>query len=206
VTTDEEFKARATELIEAGRFIHARGWVPATSGNFSARLADGRIAITVSGQHKGKLGLDDIMLIDGEGHSLDRRKPSAETLLHTGIYRRYPDVRCVLHPHSPNATLISRLFGSELVLEDYELLKALEGIDTHATRIVIPIFPNDQNIPRLAALVDEYLDRHGNVYGYIIAGHGFYTWGSSVQDALRHVEALEFLFDVEMRLCGVKAR
>lgn len=204
VTIDEEFKSRATELIEAGRFIHARGWVPATSGNFSARLADGRIAITVSGRHKGTLELDDIMLIDGEGHSLDGKKPSAETPLHTAIYRRYPNVRCVLHPHSPSATLISRLFGTELVLEDYELLKALEGIDTHATRIVIPIFPNDQNIPRLAALVDQYLDRHGDVYGYIIAGHGFYAWGSSVQDALRHVEALEFLFDIEIRLYGVK--
>jgi methylthioribulose-1-phosphate dehydratase len=206
VPTDEEFQARAAELIEAGHFIHARGWVPATSGNFSARLADGRITITVSGQHKGTLGPDDIMLIDGDGHSLDGKKPSAETPLHTALYRRYPDVLCVLHPHSPSATMISRLFGSELVLEDYELLKALEGIDTHATRIVIPIFPNDQNIPRLAALVDRYLDRHDDTYGYIIAGHGFYTWGSSVRDALRHVEALEFLFDIEMRLYGAKAR
>lgn len=206
MTTDEEFQARAAELIEAGRFIHARGWVPATSGNFSARLADGRIAITVSGQHKGTLGLADIMLIDGDGHSLDGKKPSAETPLHTAIYRRYPNVHCVLHPHSPSATLISRLFSSELVLEDYELLKALEGIETHATRIVIPIFPNDQNIPRLAALVEEYLDRHGDIYAYIIASHGFYAWGSSVQDALRHVEALEFLFDIEMRLYGVKTK
>ncbi len=204
MTIDSDFKACALELIEAGRFIHARGWVPATSGNFSARLGDGRIAITVSGRHKGTLGLEDIMLIDGEGHALDGKKPSAETLLHTAIYRRYPGVHCVLHPHSPNATLVSRLFGEELVLEDYELLKALKGVATHETRIVIPIFPNDQNIARLADMVDAYLDRHGEIYGYIIAGHGFYTWGSSINDALRHVEALEFLFDVEMRLHGIR--
>lgn len=200
----DEFQQRASELIEAGRYIHGRGWAPATSGNFSARLGDGRIAITVSGRHKGELTPDDIMLIDAEGRSLDGKKPSAETLLHTSIYRRYPDVGSVLHPHTPSATLLSRFFRDELVLENYELLKALPGIDTHETRIIIPIFPNDQNIPRLALKVDEYIELHGNIYGYIIAGHGFYTWGASVKDALRHVDALEFLFDIESRLHGVR--
>jgi methylthioribulose-1-phosphate dehydratase len=204
VSVDEEFRARVAELIEAGRFIHSRGWAPATSGNFSARISGGRMAVTVSGKHKGELVTEDIMLVDSEGRPLDGKKPSAETLLHTAIYRRYPHVGAVLHPHSPSAALVSRLFGHELVLEDYELLKALEGIDTHATRIVVPIFPNDQNIPRLSLKVDEYIEMHGDIFGYIIAGHGFYTWGTSVKDALRHVEALEFLFDLEIRLHGVK--
>jgi len=201
---NDEFQRRADEIIEAGRFIHGKGWAPATSGNFSARLADGRIAITVSGRHKGQLTPDDIMLIDAEGCSLDGKKPSAETLLHTSLYRRYPAMGAVLHPHGPSATLVSRLFRDEVVLEDYELLKALAGIATHESRIAIPIFPNDQNIPRLALRVEEYLELHGDIYGYIIAGHGFYTWGDSVADALRHVEALEFLFDLEIRLHGVK--
>lgn len=200
----DEFEQRAHELIQAGRFIHGKGWVPATSGNFSARLADGTIAITVSGRHKGELTAADIMRIDAEGRSLDGRKPSAETLLHTSLYRRYPALGAVLHPHSPAATAVSRLIQDGLVLENYELLKALAGIETHESRVVIPIFPNDQNIPRLALAVEDFLDRHGDIYGYIIAGHGFYTWGSTVKDALRHVEALEFLFDIEIRLHGVK--
>jgi len=202
---EPEFHARAQELIAAGRSLHARGWVPATSGNFSARLSDGSLAVTVSGRHKGELRIDDIMRVDVQGRSLDGKKPSAETWLHVALYRRYPAVRAVLHPHSPNATLAARLFAHELVLEDYELLKALEGIDTHDARVVVPIFPNDQNIPRLALKVDEYIEMHGDIQAYIIAGHGFYTWGSSLQDALRHVEALEFLFDLETRLHGVRS-
>ena len=201
----EEFLQRAHELIAAGRTIHASGWVPATSGNFSARLADGNIAITVSGRHKGLLGPDDIMRVDALGHSLDERKPSAETLLHTSLYRRFPAIGAVLHPHSPGATLLSRLRRDEVVLDGYELLKALNGVTTHDTRIVVPIFPNDQDIPRLAQTVENYLDRHDTLYAYIIAGHGFYTWGATVKDALRHVEALEFLFDLEIRLHGVKS-
>ena len=202
----QEYAARAAELIEAGRVIDAKGWVPATSGNFSALLSDGSIAITVSGRHKGALTLDDIMRVDEQGRPLDGKKPSAETLLHTALYRRYPQVGAVLHPHSQGSMLVSRLFAHELVLQDYELLKALEGVGTHETRIVVPIFANDQNIARLSLKVDEYIELHGDIYGYIIAGHGFYTWGSSVRDALRHVEALEFLFDFEMRLHGVQAR
>ena len=55
MTGVNEFEQRAAELIEAGRTLYQMGMVPATSGNFSARLADGRIAITVSGRHKGRL-------------------------------------------------------------------------------------------------------------------------------------------------------
>jgi methylthioribulose-1-phosphate dehydratase len=200
----DEFFSRADELIAAGRFIDSKGWVPATSGNFSAKLSDGTIAITVSGKHKGHLQRDDIMLIDAEGCSLDGQKPSAETLLHTALYQRYSQVQAILHPHSINAPWAARLFKHEIVLEDYELLKALSGIDTHESRITIPIFANDQNIPRLAIAVDEYLDQHGDIHAYIIAGHGFYTWGGSVAETLRHLEALEFLFDCEIRLHGVK--
>lgn len=204
MTYNEDFFILANQLIDAGRFIDSKGWVPATSGNFSARLPDGTLAITVSGKHKGRLQLDDIMLIDADANSLDGKKPSAETVLHTSLYKRFPAVQSVLHPHSINATLTSRIFKSEIVLEDYELLKALSGIDTHESRVVIPFFANDQNIPRLAEQVEQYMDKHGAIYAYIIAGHGLYTWGSSVQEALRHLEALEFLFDCELRLHGVK--
>ena len=200
----EAFLDAAQQLIDAGRFIDSKGWVPATSGNFSVRLPDGNIAITVSGKHKGQLELDDIMLIDADANPLDGKKPSAETVLHTSLYKCFPDIHAVLHPHSLNATLISRLFKSEIVLEDYELLKALCGITTHESRVVVPIFANDQNIPRLAGLVEQYLDNNAACHAYIIAGHGLYTWGSSVRETLHHLEALDFIFDCELRLHGVK--
>ena len=202
MTPNDRFESLALQLIDAGHFIDRQGWVPATSGNLSARLSDGRIAITVSGRHKGRLTVEDVMLIDGQGTSLDGRHPSAETLLHTAIYRRYPTVNAVLHPHSPGATLISRLFSDSLVLQNYEVLKALPGINTHESRITIPIFPNDQDIARLSEKVDRWIDQNGYIHGYIIQNHGFYTWGESIEMALRHLEALEFLFDIEARLYG----
>lgn len=202
-----EGRERAHELIRAGRLLYGRGWVPATSGNFSARLSDGRIAITVSGRHKGELEEADIMTVDSEGRATEAgRRPSAETLLHAGLYKRFADAGAVLHPHSVNATLISRLFPEQVQLAGYELLKAFSGITTHETCLVVPVFPNDQDVQRLADQVDAYLDRHTPVYGYLIAGHGLYVWGATVSEALRHAEAFDFLFECELRMQGLEKR
>ncbi len=204
MNNNDAFINAAQQIIAAGRFIDSKGWVPATSGNFSIRLPNGSIAITVSGKHKGRLEIADIMLIDAAAQSLDGKKPSAETLLHTSLYKHYSDIQSILHPHSLNATLISKIFKTELVLKDYELLKAFNGIDTHETQIVVPIFANDQDIARLADVVEAYLQEHPQCYAYIIAGHGLYTWGRSIDETLRYLEALDFLFECELRLHGVK--
>ena len=198
-----EFARRTAELIAAGQSLYSLGMVPATSGNFSARLDNGEIAITVSGRHKGRMIEDDIMRVDASGKSLDDRRSSAETGLHIQIYNRVPEARAILHPHSVNATLLSRLAGEFLLLQDYELLKAFPGVDSHDCSITVPIFANDQNIERLAKRVDEYMQSEEPIHGYLINGHGFYTWGASVEDALRHVEAFEFLFECELRMRGV---
>ena len=197
-----EFLSCTASLIEAGKQLYAQGMVPATSGNLSMRMENGELAITVSGRHKGKLAPNDIMRVDVQGHSLDGRRPSAETLLHVGIYNRYPQARVVLHPHSVNATVLSRRCDDWLELQDYEILKAFPGIETHDCTVRIPVFDNDQDIARLAAKVDERLAGQDNTPGYLIRGHGFYTWGENMEDALRHVEAFEFLFTCELRLRG----
>lgn len=198
-----EFRQRSAELIAAGHTLYGLGMVPATSGNFSARLSNGQLAITASGCHKGRLQEEDIMLVDEHGQSLDERRSSAETGLHVQIYQRFANANAILHPHSVNATLLSRMAGDHLLLQDYELLKAFPGVDTHECSVIVPIFDNDQNIDRLAEKVDHYMADEETIHGYLIRGHGFYTWGDSVEDALRHVEAFEFLFDCELRMQGV---
>lgn len=197
-----DFSQHAHEIIEAGKTLYQLGMVPATSGNFSTRLADGKIAITVSGKHKGKLSEADIMVVDSDGKPLDARQPSAETGLHTQIYARYPEVGAILHPHAMNAVLLAQRHPDFVLLKDYELLKAFPGITTHATSLTIPVFANDQDIPRLVRAVDGYLENNDGVVAYIIAGHGFYTWGRTMADALRHVEALDYLFACELQKHG----
>ncbi|BBP82595.1 MULTISPECIES: methylthioribulose 1-phosphate dehydratase [Pseudomonas] len=190
------------EIIEAGRFLYGRGWSPATSSNYSARLSADQALLTVSGKHKGQLGEDDVLATDLDGISQEPgKKPSAETLLHTQLYRWQPGIGAVLHTHSVNATVLSRLtLADSLVFADYELQKAFSGVSTHESQVLVPIFDNDQDIARLAAKVQPWLDAHPDCVGYLIRGHGLYTWGPRMSDALRQVEAFEFLFECELKV------
>ncbi|WLI14378.1 MULTISPECIES: methylthioribulose 1-phosphate dehydratase [Pseudomonas] len=191
----------AQEIIDAGRFLYGRGWSPATSSNYSTRLSPTEALLTVSGKHKGQLGIDDVLATDLSGNSLEPgKKPSAETLLHTQLYSWRPEIGAVLHTHSVNATVLSRLTSEDFIeFEGYELQKAFSGVSTHESRVRVPIFDNDQDIARLAAKVQPWLDAHPDCVGYLIRGHGLYTWGARMSDALRQIEAFEFLFECELK-------
>ncbi len=197
-------KFAVKEIIKAGKFLDSKGWVPATSGNISVRVDDKKIAITVSGKHKGRLTEEDVLLVSIDGKPLENRKPSAETLLHLLIYRLYPEIGAVVHTHSPNATLISRLAKGTIELEDYELLKAFPEIETHEAKLTVPVFENDQNMERLSLRVKDYLKKRTHIFGFLIASHGLYTWGKDMESALMHAEAYEFLFECELRLMSIR--
>ena len=192
----------AGEIITNVRELSRAGLTPATSSNFSERLDDRHAAITVSGRDKGRLTVDDIMVVDFDGLGVaTTHRPSAETLLHTQLYRRFPEIGCVLHTHSPVQTIASRLWASQghIRLEGYELLKALHGNTTHELAIELPVFPNTQDMNVLAAQVEAALDA-GPLWGYLIDGHGLYAWGRDMAEARRHLEAFEFLLGCELEL------
>lgn len=191
-------KTIIAQLIEAGHTLHKLGMVPATSGNFSARLDDEHIVITVSGVHKGHLTQNDFMIMGLDGKHGEARTPSAEAGLHLQLYQAFPGINAILHPHSRAATQTRNIHEDSLHLQGYELLKAFKGIDTHETSLVIPVFENDQDIPRLAACVESYLQDHDDLKAYIIRGHGFYTWADSIARTVQYCEALEFLLQCEL--------
>ncbi len=191
----------AESIIDAGRFLYGRGWSPATSSNYSARIDEDHIAITVSGRHKGELGAGDVMVVDLDGQPVQSQcRSSAETRLHTVLYELFPDVGAVLHTHSVNATVLSRVLPPQqsLQLQGYELQKAFPGHDTHEDTLVVPVFDNAQDIPQLAERTKQWFRDHPDQPGYLIRGHGLYTWGRTMADCLRHVEAFEFLFECEL--------
>jgi len=182
-------------LVATGRDLHARGWVPATSGNFSLRLDDGSIAITSSGKDKGRLAAADVMRVSPDGRPLDDLRPSAETDLHLQLYRRDDAIRAVLHTHSVAATHVSMREPGGLSFRGLEILKAFPGIRTHEAELDIPVFPNSQDIGALAHDVETHMRHAGQGWAYLIAGHGLYTWGSNIESCMRHLEALEYLFE-----------
>lgn len=194
-------------IIQAAGELARSGWTPATSSNFSMRVDGSHLAITVSGRDKGHLQSTDIMLADNDGHAVGTTaRPSAETALHTQIYRRFPAADVVLHTHSRTQSVASRLFATEGVvrLHGWELQKAISGHSTHDSVLEIPVFPNTQHMPELVAQVDAWLDAGRPLHAYLIDGHGIYTWGDDMAEARRHLEALEFLLGCELDLRSLR--
>ena len=198
----ERLAQLAQEMITSTRELAQLGWTPATSSNFSMRLDERHAAITVSGRDKGRLTAADIMVVDFDGRAVGSNlRPSAETPLHTQLYRRFPAVGCVLHTHSRTQTVASRIFSADgqVRLKGYELLKAFYGHSTHDTTLDVPILPNSQDIPLLATKVETLLHSEP-LWGYLIESHGMYAWGRDMADARRHLEAYEFLLSCELDL------
>ncbi len=200
----------ATDLLGAVRTIHARGWAPGTGGNYSVVVSRDplRLLMSPSGADKGSLSEDNLLLIDDHGRKLQGTgNPSAETLLHVVIASK-THADCILHTHSVWNTLLSDLFGDtgELTIDGYEMLKGLSGVTSHEHQEHVPILENSQNMQELAEQVERILGTGRRIHGFLLRNHGLYTWGATVAEALRHVEVLEFLFEVLGRKLSLNRR
>ncbi|WP_240884640.1 methylthioribulose 1-phosphate dehydratase [Sphingomonas sp. SFZ2018-12] len=186
-------------LIAAGARLDARGLAAATSGNYSARLADGNVLVTRSGRHKGRLTRADFMALSPEGVALEAGRPSAEAALHLMLYEHFQHAGAILHWHSPSAVALSRAVDSEeWVIEGHEMLKAFPGVDTHATRRIVPIVDNSQDMAVIDAAIRPRLYGSERAPVFLIRGHGAYAWGVDVAEAERVSEAVEWLVAAEL--------
>lgn len=198
----------AAQIITHTRELAAKGFTPATAGNFSIRMGPGHAAITISGKDKGRLTEADIMVVNmGNEPVATHHRPSAEAALHTHLYRKFPDVGAVLHTHSPTQTIAGLLYAQtgHVPLRGYELFKALRGHATHETEVDLPVVPNSQDMDVLTASVDAVLTQP-NQWGYLIAGHGLYAWGRDIAEARRHLDAFEFMLGCELEMRRLGAR
>jgi methylthioribulose-1-phosphate dehydratase len=197
--------AEAEALCATARWCYARGWAAATSGNFSVRPfadAPGRVLITPSGLDKGALQPADLIEIDAEGSVIaGKGKPSAETALHVAVYHARPEAGAILHVHTVwNTILTSHCAGQRHVsITGYEILKGLSGVTTHEHEERLPLLTNTQDYDVLEEEMAAALEEYPGAHGILLSRHGLYTWGQSVAEARRHLEALEFLFEVEAR-------
>jgi methylthioribulose-1-phosphate dehydratase len=194
----------AASLAEAAKGFYQRGWALGTGGNFSAVAGSEplRLLITSSGVDKGRLTTDQFVQVDGDGKVVaGEGRPSDETKLHLAIIR-HRQAMSVLHTHSVWSTALSTVSGDESGIEisGYEMLKGLAGVRTHEHHEWLPILDNSQDMDELARELEDLLRQRPNMHGFLLRGHGLYTWGKSVDEARRHVEIFEFLLEVIGRM------
>jgi methylthioribulose-1-phosphate dehydratase len=200
LTFEQQKEAQA--LNDAIAFFSRKGWSPATSTNYSIRLEHDRFLISRSGVDKANFTVEDLIQINSSGEVLPPSagpgiKSSAETEIHTALYARFPEINCVLHTHSVLGTWLSQKFvsESEIHFSGWEILKGFYGIETHLTTVTLPLVYNHQDMKSILNEMDYHWAQ--NPRGFLIAGHGLYTWGRNVFEAKRHIETFEFLFELK---------
>lgn len=205
----DAYSAQVSALRDLGAGLHHRGWSLGTSSNYSivTQREPLRLLQTASGKDKGRLGADDFVLIDGAGRveAGAPNRPSAEMWLHLVLARH--GAGAIIHTHSVWSTLLSDRYGTAGVpLEGYEMLKGLSGITTHEASKRVTVFENTQDIEALSAAVDAQLSASppGLTHGFLLRRHGLYAWGKDLDEARRHLEIFEFLFEVEGRRLSLR--
>jgi L-fuculose-phosphate aldolase len=97
-------------VLATAKAMLAKGLVEGTSGNISARQADGNILITPSSVDYEAMVLEDLVVIDVDGevvNAAEGRSPSSEMRLHLACYKAFDDVGSVIHSHPVHATMFA---------------------------------------------------------------------------------------------------
>jgi len=174
-----------SEIVHVSKIMYDKGMVNAFEGNLSVREGD-KIYITPSGICKGFLTPDEIVVTNMEGQVIEGKlKPSSELLLHINSYKHRPDIKSVIHAHSPHATAFA-LANLPIESRSYtEMIMLFEKI---------PLA--EYGIPSTDKVFDgvkKYISDYDIV---LLANHGIMAVGKNVYDAYFKLEAAESIAKV----------
>ena len=182
--TDEP--ALAAEIIRTARLLRARGMTVGTSGNVSARLADGRVAITPATMDYDEMSPDDVVVVAADGApSEGARQPSSELRIHLEVFAARPDVRAIVHTHSPFATTWAA--SRRAVPAVHYILAMLVGPGRDSLRVAPYATFGTAELARHAAAT------LGRDQACLLASHGVVAVGASLDEALGRAERVEEL-------------
>ena len=172
------------ELIRVNHILVECGLIRSSDGNISVRLNRNFLLITPSGEYKGAMSPEDLIVIDMDGN-VDAAKaglrPTSETLMHLEAYRQRPDINAVIHAHPPFSTALT-IAGKPFPVEYIpEVLIALGDAPTAAYAT-----PGTQG---LADSIHDLILSHDCI---LLSHHGSLTVGRSLEKALIVVERMEY--------------
>lgn len=169
------------DLVGVCQKLARRKWVANHDGNVSCRLGDGRFLASPTAVHKGDVGLEMLVVVDGEGKVVQgTRKVFSEMALHLAIYRARPDVQWVVHAHPPYATAWA-VAGESF----FEVPFMGEPVVSLGARIpLVPYLAPGEGPGPLEAEIQE-------VDAVLLANHGVFTVGKDAETAFLRMELVE---------------
>lgn len=194
--------------VAANIAIEGAGLVVLSWGNASLVDRDaGLIAIKPSGVPYAELVPSDIVLVGlGDGRVVDgTRRPSSDTPTHLALYRRYPSLGGIVHTHSIEATAWAQ------ARHPIPCLGTTHADVFHGpvpvTRQLTAEEIEGEYEAETGAVIVEHLDAAGldplQVPGVLVAAHGPFTWGSTVEEAVATAIALEAIAGIARRTLAI---
>jgi len=177
--TIEESSARR-EILLIGKRLYQAGFVIATDGNLSVRLAPDRYLVTASGVCKGEMTDRDLVVCDSAGKVIQGRRVSSEVLLHLTAYRLRPDIHAAIHAHPPTAIAFT-LAG--ITLSDAILPEVVMSLGTIPTTT----FAAPASVEGADVIKDLILNHDA----LLLDRHGSFTVGKTLLEAFQKLERIE---------------
>jgi ribulose-5-phosphate 4-epimerase/fuculose-1-phosphate aldolase len=175
--------AQREAVCRFGKSLFERGLTFGSSGNISVRVENGWL-MTPTNVSLGDLDPARLARLDDAGRHVGGDKPTKETFLHLGMYRRRSTAGAVVHLHSTYSVAVSCLDG----VDPADVIPPITAY--YVMRVgrlpLIPYYrPGDQ---ALGPAVEALADRH---HAVLLANHGPVVAGSTLDAAVYAIEELE---------------
>ena len=181
----DQIETYKQQIVDACRVLVERGYLMATGGNVSLRVADAErnsFAITPSNYDYAKMTPDDVCTLDLDLNLLTgQRIPSIESSLHATVYQTRPDVNAVVHTHQVYASALALIDAPIPALFDEQARFLGRSVE------IIPYAPSGTGF--LKKNIARRIKNHHNAY--ILQNHGVLCFGPSMEQAIHNVEILE---------------
>ena len=186
------------QICDLGKSIFDRNLTHGSTGNISARCADGWL-LTPTGSNLGRLDPARLSKLDWKGELISGDAPSKESLLHLAMYQERDRNQAVIHLHSTHSVAVSALDN----LDPDNLLPPLTAyyVMRIGTLPLVPYYaPGDM---ALAEAVRGYAGKH---HALLLANHGPVVAGANLSAAADAVEELEATAKLYLLLQGQRVR
>ncbi len=169
------------QICAAAKQLLAKGLVEGTSGNLSARMEDGNIAVTPSSLDYEVMTVDDIVIVNPEGEVVrGQRGPTSEKYLHLAVQAAYEDIAVCIHSHAVHATMFA--VAHQDIPSCIDEFTVYLGGDIRCTEYA------PSGSPDLAEQVVKALDSRGAA---LIANHGMVAIGTTMERAMHNTALVE---------------
>lgn len=178
-----EYAPAREQIVEAARRLSDRGFLVATGGNLSVRIA-GRDAfvITPTSLDYQRMTAGDVCVLDGGLHILaGQRRPSVESALHAAVYRVRGDVNAIIHTHQAHASALALVDAPIPALFDEQVRFLGRSVE------IVPYGPSGTWFLRRG--VQRCVRTHANAY--LLENHGAICLGPDLERAENNVELLD---------------